>query len=116
MQCDPEKCLYDMLDSCRFLMEFSASRTLDDLRHDRGFRSAVERELQIIGEALLVLARIAPQAAEQISEHKRIIRYRHVLVHGYNIVNHDITWAIIQEKLPILKREIDTLLRDAEDQ
>ena len=45
---DPQKYLFDMLDSCRFLLQFTSDRTLDDLRNDRAFRSAVERELQII--------------------------------------------------------------------
>ncbi|MFH1744154.1 MAG: HepT-like ribonuclease domain-containing protein [bacterium] len=115
-QRDPKKLLYDMLDSCRFLMEFSSGRTLDDLRNDRGFRSGVERELQIIGEALIGLTKSAPLLAEQISEHKRIIRFRHVLVHGYDIVNHEITWAILYEKLAILKRDIEILLTSIEDQ
>ncbi len=52
---DPEKYLFDMLDSCRFLLRFTAGRTLDEYTRDRGFRSAVDRELQIIGEALIQL-------------------------------------------------------------
>ncbi len=63
---DPEKYLYDMLNSCRFLREFTAGCTLDEYTRDRGFRSAVERELQIIGEALVQLQRIAPHIAQQI--------------------------------------------------
>jgi uncharacterized protein with HEPN domain len=109
MRRDPAKPLHDMLDSCTFLMQFTVGRSQGDLRNDRGFRSAVERELIIIGEALAALERIAPDKAAQISEHKRIIRYRHVLVHGYDVVDPDITWAILTEKLPILKVELDGL-------
>lgn len=49
---DPRKYLFDMTDSCRFLEEFTAGRGLNDIKNDRAFRSAVERELQIIGEEL----------------------------------------------------------------
>ena len=47
---NPEKYLFDMMDSCQFLVEFVKDKSIENLRVDRGFRSAVERELQIIGE------------------------------------------------------------------
>jgi len=75
---DPEKYLFDMLGSSGFLLEFTAGRTLGEYVHDRGFRSAIERELQIIGEALIQLHKLAPQIAQQISEYERIISFRHV--------------------------------------
>lgn len=49
----PQKYIHDMLGSCEFLVEFSRDRTVNDYQDDRAFRSAVERELQIIGEALM---------------------------------------------------------------
>jgi len=115
MRRDPEKYLADILDSCRFLLDFTAGRTLDDFTRDRGFRSAVERELQIIGEAMLMLEKLAPEYADQISDSKRIIRFRHVLVHGYDVMNHDVEWNIIENKLPTLQREAETLLQKKRD-
>lgn len=47
---DPQKYLYDMLSSCEFLLEFTSGRSVNDYIGERAFRSAVERELQIIGE------------------------------------------------------------------
>ncbi len=110
MSHDPEKYLLDILSSCRFLLEFTGGRTFDQYVHDRAFRSAVERELQIIGEALLQLAKRAPQIAGQISEHQRIISFRHVLVHGYDSLKHDLVWYVIESKLPILNAEVERLL------
>jgi len=80
---DPEKYLHDILSSCEFLLEFTAGRTVQDYAGDRAFRSAVERELQIIGEAVMQMERIAPEVAGRIPEHRDIIGFRHVLVHGY---------------------------------
>ena len=54
----PQKYLYDVLGSCDFLLGFTANRAIKDYENDRAFRSAVERELQIIGEAIMQLARI----------------------------------------------------------
>ena len=51
MRHDADKYLHDKLNSCEFLLEFTAGRTVADFANDRPFRSAVERELQIIGEA-----------------------------------------------------------------
>lgn len=116
MQRDPEKYLFDMLDSCRFLLEFTAERTLEELRNDRAFRSAVERELQIIGEALMQLVRVAPSIAERVSEHQRIIGFRHILVHGYDILDQDLVWTVVREKLPILRDEVQVLLKQRDDQ
>ena len=107
---DPEKYLYDMLSSCEFLKQFTAARTVDHYKNDRGFRSAVERELQIIGEAMLQLTRIAPDVAQKITDYRNIIGFRHVLVHGYDSLNPQTVWDVIKIKLPILQAELQTLL------
>lgn len=63
---DPAKYLYDMLSSCDFLIAFTTGKTLEQYKEDRAFRSAVERELQIIGEALMQLDRHYPNVAARI--------------------------------------------------
>ncbi len=113
---DPEKYLFDMLDSCRFLLRFTAGRTLDEYTRDRGFRSAVDRELQIIGEALIQLHQLAPQIAEKISDYQRIIGFRHVLVHGYDSLNHELVCYVIEHKLRNLQGEVQALLDQATGQ
>lgn len=109
---DPNKYVHDMLDSARFLQIFTEGKSLQDLREDRGFRSAVERELQIIGEACSVLERVAPGIAGNISEYKRIIRLRHILVHGYDVIAPDVIWEIVTNKIPILVPELDALIKE----
>ena len=109
---DSDKFLHDMLDSCRFLMGFTADRTLADFVEDRGFRSAVERELQIIGEALAQLHRIAPDVAEMVEEHRRIVAFRNILVHGYHSLDHEIVWYVVRQKLPALQKQLTAMIRD----
>jgi len=99
-----------MLNSCCFLVEFSASKSLQDLRDNRAFRSAVERELQIIGEAMMVLAKVAPDVAAAITDSARIIRLRHVLVHGYDKIDQDVLWNVVTVKLSVLQTELDRCL------
>ena len=89
----PEKYLYDMLSSCEFLLEFTINKAVDDYINDRAFRSAVERELQIIGEALIGLEKVAPPVAARIPEYQNIIGFRHVLVHGYDSLDPMTIWT-----------------------
>lgn len=107
---DREKYLYDILNSCEFLEAFTAGRTTEDYRKDRGFRSAVERELQIIGEAVMQLDRLAPDTAARISDYRNIIGFRHVLVHGYDSVRHETLWSVVNAKLSVLASEVRAML------
>ena len=107
---EPEKYLYDMLSSCEFLLEFTGNKTVDDYINDRGFRSALERELQIIGEALIQFEKIAPTVAAEIPEYQNIIGFRHVLVHGYDSLDPMTVWNVVETKLETLAQKIRLLL------
>jgi uncharacterized protein with HEPN domain len=99
-----------MLSSCEFLLEFTANKTVDDYINERGFRSALERELQIIGEALIQLEKVAPTLAGQIPEYQNIIGFRHVLVHGYDSLDPMTVWNVVETKLEELAQKIQVLL------
>lgn len=73
-------------------------------------RSAVERQFEIIGEALVQLSRLDEALAARISEYRRIIAFRNILIHGYAQVDDRIVWDILETKLPILRREVRMLL------
>ena len=99
-----------MLDSCRFLRQMIEGEVVDRYVRDRVFRSAVERELQIIGEALLQLRQLDDEYVQQIAEHQQIISFRHVLVHGYHKLKPDVVWNVLTTKLPLLDSQLETLL------
>ena len=111
---EPEKYLYDMLSSCEFLLDFTGGKTVDDYINDRAFRSAVERELQIIGEALIQLEKIESSVAARIPEYQNIIGFRHVLVHGYDSLDPMTVWNVIETKLASLTEKIKSLLEECE--
>ena len=111
MKHNPKKYLFDMLDACRFLLEVTAGKTMQDYQTDRTFRSAVERELQNIGEALRQLASHDADTAAKITEHERIIRFRHALVHGYDSVKPELVWDVIANNLPTLRNELEEMLQ-----
>ena len=110
MRHDPEKYLHDIVDGCEFLLEFTRSKTIDDYKNDRPFRSALERELQIIAEALMQLDKTNPQIAERISDYRSIIGFRHILVHGYDSLDPATVWNVIETKIGILLKQARELL------
>jgi uncharacterized protein with HEPN domain len=76
-------------------------------------RQAVERNLEIVGEAVGRLRRDDPDTASRLSEHERIVAFRNVLIHGYDLVDDELVWDTIQTKLPILLAEIEELLEES---
>lgn len=110
MRHEPEKFLFDMLDAVDFLLGFIVGKSQTDLETDRAFRSAVERELQNIGEALFQMNRRAPEVAHRISDCVSIIGMRHVLVHGYDQVKPAVLWNVLTTRLIPLRDELRQLL------
>ena len=72
-------------------------------------RRAVEREFEIIGEALNGIDKIDTRI--EISGKKQIIGLRNRVIHGYDKIDDELVWGIIVRHLPILKSEISELLK-----
>jgi uncharacterized protein with HEPN domain len=77
-------------------------------------RQAVERNLQITGEAVGRLRRDDPETAARLSEYENIVGFRNVLVHGYDLVDDGIVWDTIRTKLPLLLSEVEGLQQQLE--
>jgi uncharacterized protein with HEPN domain len=73
-------------------------------------KSAVERQFEIIGEALKQLLEKYPSYKSEITNPSRIISFRNRLIHGYSSISDEVVWGIIEKDLPILKSEINRLL------
>ena len=110
MRLEARKYLFDIQRAAALLTEFTAGKEFANYAHDPMLRAAVEREFEVIGEALARLARFDAGLAAQISEHQRIIAFRNILIHGYAEVDDRLVWDIVETKLPVLRREVDDLL------
>lgn len=108
---DPAKYLHDIRVAGDRIVEFTAGRTWSEYVADAFFRSAVERQFQILGEALFQLAKTDSETACAITGYRDIIRFRHVLVHGYDKVDDEVVWGVVRTHLPSLMDEINKLLR-----
>lgn len=73
-------------------------------------RPAVEREFEIIGEAMAQMLKLAPELSAVITASRRIIAFRNMLIHGYATVSNEIVWGVVQTNLSPLKQEVAALL------
>lgn len=112
MRLEAKKYLYDIQQAAGLIASFTEGKTLADYEGDAMLRAAVERQFEIIGEALARMARLEEPLAERISDYRRIIAFRNILIHGYAEIDHRIVWDIIESKLPTLCREVAALLEE----
>ena len=112
MRLESKKYLFDILQAAKNLDQFSHDKAFSDYETDALLRSAVERQFEIIGEALRRLAREDPETTERVAEHERIISFRNILIHGYAEIDDRLVWDILQSKLPNLLEQVESLLDD----
>ena len=74
------------------------------------FRSAVERQFEIIGEAFVGLRRIDPSVAAQLPDLPKVIAFRNVLIRGYATIDHQIVCDAIRDGLPRLLIALNQML------
>jgi uncharacterized protein with HEPN domain len=110
MRLDPRKYLWDALVACDLLQSFTAGKSYADYEADALLRSGVERQFEIIGEALNNLSKLDIELAAAIPELPRIVAFRNILIHGYATVDDALVWQVLVDKLPALQRTLRTLL------
>ncbi len=110
MPLEEKKFLYDIQQAADLLAAFTEGKRFADYQEDAMLRAAVERQFEIIGEALAQLARLDESLAAGISEYRRIIAFRNILIHGYAQVDARLVWDIVETRLPALRREVTALL------
>jgi len=111
MQPEIRKYLYDICQACKTLLDFIQDKSLQDYNADLLLRSGVERQLMIIGEALSQAYKLDPALSESVSNIREIINLRNVIVHGYAIVENETIWGIMEDDLPRLYKEVQSLLQ-----
>jgi uncharacterized protein with HEPN domain len=110
MRRDPRADLWDAREAADAIAGFMQGRRFDDYAGDLMFRSAVERQLAVIGEALSQLARVDQGLAARIPEVRRVIAFRNVLIHGYDRIDNAGVWRIVEADLPPLRKRVADLL------
>jgi uncharacterized protein with HEPN domain len=115
MATDPEKYLWDAAAAADRIVRFTAGKSRGDYLADDLLRSAVERQFEIIGEALAAFRRASPERVGAIPELARIIAFRNVLAHEYGDVDDGLVWDAAEGKLPDLRATLGRLLSEPKD-
>jgi uncharacterized protein with HEPN domain len=96
MRLEAKKYLYDIQQAAERIAEFTDRKGFEDYRSDAMLRGAVERQFEVIGEALAQLIRLDETLATRITEHRRIVAFRNTLIHGYANVDDRVVWDVVQ--------------------
>ena len=91
--------LWDMLDAARMIEGFTTGVRFDQYMGDRKLQSAVERALEIIGEAARRVSDTFKSAHLEIPWHG-IIAQRNVLAHEYGEIKQDRIWRVVMSHIP----------------
>ena len=109
MQLKIQKYLLDILTSVDSIYEYlGKQRSFNIYAANKQLRRSVERELEIIGEAVSRLLQLNPDIT--ISNARKIISLRNRVIHAYDSVDNETVWGIVINHLPKLKEEIIKLL------
>ena len=106
------KNLADILASIIEIESFMAERPKEyaTFCNDTLFRRGVERNMEIMGGAMNNVLKIDPNIA--ITSSRKIVDTRNFIIHAYDSLKPDILWGIVINHIPLLKREVETLLAE----
>ena len=100
--------LFDIEQSIEDIALFMrAVNSFEEYEKDKLVKRAVEREIEIIGEAMNRILKI--DESVKISNARQIVRTRNRIIHGYDDVDDVVIYGIVKKHLPILKQEISEL-------
>jgi len=115
MQPDVLAYLWDAARAAELIQQFCDHKSFDQYVQDALLRSGVERQFEIIGEALNRLDRIDHAVALKITDLPRIVAFRNILIHGYADVDDAIVWSVVTKRLPGLLHQLRALLDVGQD-
>ncbi len=103
------KHLHDILDAINEIESFFGDKPkyFNEFCNDLCLRRAVERDIEIIGEAMNRILKEDRNIA--ITNSRKIVDARNYIIHGYDSLSADILWSIVINHLPKLKEEAQAL-------
>ena len=109
MEIEIKTWLYDILSAIKEIESFTTNTNdFTSFQADLKTRRAVERNIEIIGEAMSRI--LNKDSSIELSNSRRVVDTRNRIIHGYDSVSEAIVWNVITEHLPKLKNEVEELL------
>lgn len=105
-----KKYLLDIYNSILEIESFleTRSKEYETFCTDTLFRRGVERNIEIMGEAMNKALKISPELP--ITAARKVVDTRNYVIHAYDSLRADLLWAIVVRHMPILKLEVESLL------
>ena len=103
---DPRVYLWDVQDAADAIRRFTQGLDVDGYAANPLVRAAVERQFEIVGEALNQLSIVDPDLAGRIPDLRQIVDFRNRLIHGYRRIDHMQVWRIAETLLPALRKTV----------
>lgn len=110
---DARTYLWDARRAAGLVVEFVSGRSWQDYQSDALLRSAVERQFEIVGQALNQLRRVDADLAARIGDLSRIVAFRNILIHRYAAVEDRLVWDAATDRVAKLIDVLDELLGDS---
>ncbi|MGH6797236.1 MAG: HepT-like ribonuclease domain-containing protein [Roseiarcus sp.] len=112
MRRDPKSLLWDARNAATVIADMTAGKTFVDFDGDIVLRSAVERQFEILGEALGQLDRLDATLGAKIPDLRQIVAFRNILIHGYALIDRARVLRAVEDDLPPLRAGLDDLLAE----
>ena len=109
MKKDIKAYLYDVDNSISNVLAFIGHKSFDEYNKDLMVKAAVERQFEIIGEILRRMSLDFPEIYAKIRNARRIIDFRNVISHGYDLVDDQMVYDIAKNQLLDLRADIKKL-------
>ena len=112
MDNDIKTWLYDILSSINEIESYyvDTPKIFEAYENDLRTKRAIERNIEIIGEAMSRILKQSPKI--EISNSRKIVDVRNRIIHGYDSVSDDVIWGIIVKNLPVLQQEVEKLINE----
>lgn len=101
--------LFDIQRAAEAILAFTRAKTLDDYLGDLMLRSAVERQFEIVGEAIAHACAVEPRLDDEVRDAHAIVAFRNRVIHGYADVDDEIVWENVA-RLPALLADVERAL------
>ena len=107
-----QKYLEDVLTTCKEVSSYfeNQPKLFENFKDDTLRQRAVERNVEIMGEAINQMLKRNPDVA--LTNAKAIVSTRNRVIHGYDSVTPEFLWSLIIKHIPLLQQEVETLLQD----
>ena len=106
--------LSQLSDTGTEIVAFTQGKTLERYLHDRALRLIVERLFTIFGEAMVRVRLHFPEAYAQLADAPKVVQFRNLLTHRYDLVDDAQVWRIVEHYLPPLLHEVNLLMERME--